>query len=67
VAKLISYDRTREGAIRIMKRALGEFRIRPIRTTIPLYQRVMEDPDFQRGDFSTDFIRRFLPPEEDED
>jgi len=67
IGKLLSYDRTREGTIRVMKRALGEFRIRPIRTTIPLYLRVMDDPDFRRGDFSTDFIQRFLPREDEDE
>jgi acetyl-CoA carboxylase biotin carboxylase subunit len=67
IAKLITYDLTREGAIRIMKRALGEFRIEPIKTTIPLYARIMEDPFFQKGDFTTHFIKKFIPDEEDED
>ena len=70
VAKLIAWDLTREGAIRIMKRALQEFRIEPIKTTIPLHRRILDDPLFQRGEFNTHFIRRILPEnleEEDED
>jgi acetyl-CoA carboxylase, biotin carboxylase subunit len=67
IAKLICYDLTREGAIRIMRRALEEFRIAPIKTTIPLYLRIMDDASFQRGDFDTGFIKRFVPDEEDED
>ena len=68
IAKLISYDLTRDGAIRIMRRALEEFKIEPIKTTIPLYLKVMDDPQFRAGDFNTDFISRFLPDEdEDED
>jgi acetyl-CoA carboxylase biotin carboxylase subunit len=67
IAKLISYDLTRDGAIRIMRRALEEFGIAPIKTTIPLYLRIMDDPSFQRGDFDTGFIKRFVPDEEDED
>ncbi|MGD2125436.1 MAG: acetyl-CoA carboxylase biotin carboxylase subunit [Desulfobacteraceae bacterium] len=67
VAKVISYDLTREGAIRIMKRALEEFRIKPLKTTIPLYLKVLDDPSFQRGDFDTGFIERFLPEEDEED
>jgi len=58
---------TREGAIRILKRALEEFRVKPLKTTIPLYLKVMEDPDFRMGDFDTGFIKRFVPDEEDED
>lgn len=70
IAKLITYDLTREGAIRIMKRALGEFRIEPLKTTIPLHVRIMEDPLFQKGEFTTHFIQTFLPEhwgEEEED
>ena len=70
IAKLIAYDLTRNGAIRIMKRALEEFRIEPIKTTIPLHLRIMDDPLFRKGQFTTHFIQR-LPPadaeEEDED
>jgi acetyl-CoA carboxylase biotin carboxylase subunit len=67
IAKLISHDLTREGAIRIMKRALEEFRIEPLKTTIPLYVRIMDDPMFQKGDFHTGFIHKFLPENEEED
>ena len=67
LAKLITHDRTREGAIRIMKRALEEFRIRPVKTTIPLHLKVMDDPVFQSGDFTTDYIRKFVPDEEEEE
>ena len=70
IAKLIAYDLTREGAVRIMKRALEEFRIEPIKTTIPLHLRIMDDPLFRKGQFTTHFIQRFFPvdsEEEDED
>jgi acetyl-CoA carboxylase biotin carboxylase subunit len=68
VAKLISFDLTRDGAVNIMKRALEEFEISPLKTTIPLYLRIMDDPAFRKGDFNTDFIKRFVPDEdEDED
>ncbi|RPH90807.1 MAG: acetyl-CoA carboxylase biotin carboxylase subunit, partial [Desulfobacteraceae bacterium] len=69
IAKLIAWDWTREGAIRIMKRALQEFRIEPIKTTIPLHLRILDDPFFQQGEFNTHFIQRFLPGnlEEEED
>ena len=69
MAKLIAWDCTREGAIRIMKRALQEFRIEPIKTTIPLHLRILDDPFFQQGEFNTHFIQRFLPGnlEEEED
>jgi acetyl-CoA carboxylase biotin carboxylase subunit len=68
IAKLVSFDLTRDGAISIMKRALDEFNISPLKTTIPLYRRVMDDPEFQKGDFDTGFINKFVPDEdEDED
>ena len=67
IAKLISYDLTRDGAISIMKRALKEFKIEPIKTTIPLYLKVMDDPQFRAGNFNTDFIKRFLPDDEEDD
>lgn len=67
IAKLIAHDRTREGAISVMKRALREFVISPIRTTIPLHLRILEDPDFSKGQFDTDFVKRFLPQEDEEE
>ncbi len=68
VAKLIAFDATRRGAIQVMKRALQEFRVEPLKTTIPLYRRIMEDADFQRGEFNTEYIKKFVSDEgEDED
>jgi len=67
IAKLITWDLTRDGAIRIMKRALGEFRVEPIKTTIPLYLQIMDDTLFQKGAFNTHFIRRLLPEDSEED
>ena len=67
VAKLIAFDATRKGAIQVMKRALEEFRIEPLKTTIPLYRRIMEDADFQRGEFNTDYIKKFVHDEDDEE
>ncbi len=67
VAKLISYDLTRDGAIRIMKRALEDFIIKPLKTTIPLYLKIMDDPSFQEGEFNTGFINRFVPDEDEDD
>ncbi len=67
VAKLLAHDRTREGAIRIMRRALEEFTISPLKTTIPLHLRILQDPDFLQGRFTTDFIKKFYPDEEEEE
>jgi acetyl-CoA carboxylase, biotin carboxylase subunit len=67
IAKLVSFDLTRQGAIAIMKRALEEYIILPLKTTIPLYRKIMDDPAFRRGDFDTGFIRKFVAEEEDDD
>jgi len=67
IAKLIAFDLTRQGAIAIMKRALAEFVISPLKTTIPLYRRIMDDPSFRAGNFDTGFIHKFVPEEEEED
>jgi acetyl-CoA carboxylase biotin carboxylase subunit len=67
IAKLICFDLTRQGAIRVMRRALEEFAISPIKTTIPLYLQIMDDASFQEGRFDTGFIKRFVPDDVDED
>ncbi len=67
IAKLISFDLNRAGAIAIMKRALKEFTIAPVKTTIPLYRRIMDDPFFGRGDFDTGFINKFIPDGDEDD
>ena len=48
IAKLIVYGRTREGCIMRLRRALEEFVIEGMKTTIPLHQALLDDPDFQR-------------------
>ena len=67
VAKLIGYDMTRDGAIRVLRRALQEFTIQPIKTTIPLYLRILDDPAFWEGDINTGYIRRFVPDDDEDD
>ncbi|MFH2132672.1 MAG: acetyl-CoA carboxylase biotin carboxylase subunit [bacterium] len=67
IAKLITFDLTREGAIRIMRRALAEFDVSPLKTTIPLYSQVMDDADFQKGNFDTSYIEKFIPDDDDDD
>jgi acetyl-CoA carboxylase, biotin carboxylase subunit len=67
IAKLIAHDLSREGAIRILKRALEEFRVKPLKTTVPLYLQVLNDPDFQKGEFDTGFIKKFVPDEDEEE
>ncbi|MFA5320269.1 MAG: acetyl-CoA carboxylase biotin carboxylase subunit [Candidatus Omnitrophota bacterium] len=57
VAKIIAHGRNRQEAIRIMQRALSEFTIAPIKTTIPFHQRLLENPHFLKGDISTHFVQ----------
>jgi acetyl-CoA carboxylase, biotin carboxylase subunit len=56
VAKLIAYGRDRTEAIARMRRALDMFVVEGIYTTIPLHQRIMQDPDFISGKFDTSFL-----------
>lgn len=56
IAKLITHGSTREEAINRMKRALDEFIIKGIDTTIPFHQLVMENEVFIKGDFNTNFL-----------
>ncbi len=56
VAKLIAYGRDRTEAIARMRRALDMFVVEGIYTTIPLHQRIMQDPDFISGQFDTSFL-----------
>ena len=60
IAKLITSGTTRQDAIRTMQRALDEYLIEPIRTTIPLHKQIFSDPTFWRGQLSTDYIDNLL-------
>jgi acetyl-CoA carboxylase biotin carboxylase subunit len=64
VAKVIVHGENRLEAIARMKRALAEFQIEGIKTTIPLQRRIMDDPNFVKGKFSTGFLDRFLSADE---
>lgn len=66
IAKLICHALTREGAIAVMKRALQEFQIMPLKTTIPLYRKIVEDEQFRKGEFQTGYIHKFVPEEDEE-
>jgi acetyl-CoA carboxylase biotin carboxylase subunit len=66
-AKLVGYDLTRDGAIRVLRRALQEFVIRPVKTTIPLHLKILEDEAFRKGDIHTGTLKRFVRDEDDED
>lgn len=58
IGKLVVYKDNREEAIACMKRALREFKVGPIKTTIPLYLEIMDHPDFVKGNVDTGFIER---------
>lgn len=60
IAKLITHGRDRQESMARMRRALDEFVIEGIKTTIPLHKRILSDPDFQKGHVSTTFLERFL-------
>jgi acetyl-CoA carboxylase biotin carboxylase subunit len=59
IAKLITHAKTRDGAIMKMRRALEEFIIEGIPTTIPFQRAVIDDPVFQSGKYSTKYIEGF--------
>jgi len=60
IAKLIVYGNNRYEAIRTMRRALSEFHVAPIKTTIPFHLRLMDNPLFKKGDISTHFVQDLL-------
>ncbi|MHB1405868.1 MAG: acetyl-CoA carboxylase biotin carboxylase subunit, partial [Desulfitobacteriaceae bacterium] len=57
VAKLIGFGQTRMEAIKRMQRALAEFEIKGVETTLSLHQKILGDPDFQRGKFTTKYMQ----------
>ena len=59
IAKLICKAETREECITKMQRALDEFIIEGIKTTIPFHQKLMKDENFRKGDFHTGFLDTF--------
>jgi acetyl-CoA carboxylase biotin carboxylase subunit len=63
IAKLIVHAETREEAIKRMQRALSEFVIEGVKTTIPFHLKVLSNPDFQKGEYSTKFIEEKLMQE----
>ena len=59
IAKLITTAQTREEAINKMKRALDEFYIEGIKTTIPFHRQLMEEPEYVAGNYTTAFMDTF--------
>jgi len=60
VAKLIVHAPTRPEAIARMRRALGEFAIQGIKTTLPLHRRIMDAPEFVAGEYTIHWLERFV-------
>ena len=60
ISKLIVVAQTREEAILKMRRALDEYIIQGVKTTIPFHQKLMQDPKFIEGDFTTKFMETFV-------
>ena len=59
ISKLITVAQTREEAITKMRRALGEYIIEGVKTTIPFHLQLMDDEKFLSGDFTTKFMDTF--------
>jgi acetyl-CoA carboxylase biotin carboxylase subunit len=59
IAKIIAVARTREEAINTMSRALSEYVIEGVKTTIPFHQQLMRNDDFCKGNFNTKFLESF--------
>jgi acetyl-CoA carboxylase biotin carboxylase subunit len=62
IAKVIVHADTRPLVLARARAALREYVIDGIKTNVPLHLKILSDPDFIRGDFATDFLRRYEPP-----
>lgn len=60
IAKLIVYGRTREGCLLRLQRALDEFVIEGMKTTIPLHQALLDDPEFREGAYTIKWLEEWL-------
>ena len=65
VAKLIVHGKTRAEAIKTLSRALDEFYIAPIKTTINFHKRILQNPSFLKGAVSTNFLEKMAKTESD--
>jgi acetyl-CoA carboxylase biotin carboxylase subunit len=64
IAKIISTAQTRKEAINKMKRALDEFIIEGVKTTIPFHRKLMDDPSYNSGNYTTNFMENFSMEQE---
>jgi len=60
VAKLVVHGQTRAEAIARLKRALAEMVVSGIKTTLPLHQRIVADPEFQAGEYTIHWLEKFV-------
>ncbi len=60
IGKLIVHGRNRTECLMRLRRSLDEFVVDGVETTIPLFQRLMNDPDFQNGDYNIHWLEEFL-------
>ena len=60
IAKLICWGKDREEARKRMLRALDEYAITGLKTTIPFHQKILQNPYFIKGDFNTGFIQEHM-------
>jgi len=60
IGKLITFGKTRREAMDKMSRALSEYMITGVKTTIPFEQAILQDPNFRRGVYSTNFVEQLL-------
>ena len=60
IGKLIVHGRDRDEALARLNRALGELIVDGVDTTIPLFRRLLQDPDIQRGDYSIHWLEKWL-------
>ncbi|HEX4261451.1 MAG TPA: acetyl-CoA carboxylase biotin carboxylase subunit [Acetobacteraceae bacterium] len=64
IAKLIVHAATRPDAIARLRRAIDEFAIVGVKTTLPLHRRIVDDPAFQAGDYTIHWLERFVAADE---
>lgn len=64
IAKLIVYGRTREGCLMRLRRALEEFVVTGVKTTVPLHRALLDDPEFQKGDYTIKWLEEWLARDE---
>ena len=65
IAKLIVYGKSRDGCMMRLNRALEEFVIEGMKTTIPLHHALLQDPEFQAGDYTIKWLEEWLARDED--